>query len=238
MLGNVRVDGLVDYTRGQLECLAADLLRKRVDVPFRAPINVEVLLENTPDVHIEDMRGLREKYSVEGAVCTEDDTHELTVLVDYHLMNGPDDAGYNAVIAEEFAHIILHRAVIQQIKSIDDFIEFRKCPQWKQIELDARGFSAAVRMPEQLIMRRAEAVYPEVVDEHGFGDPHSIAKLVRNRLAEIFVTPVADMHARLVQWPCPVAARVIASADRQSAQLLPAPCDDSPRYSQRRLIDS
>jgi len=235
MLGNVRIDGIVEYTRGQIECRAADLLRRRVDVAFRAPINVEVLLENTPDVHIEDMLGLKNKYSVEGGVCTEDDTRELTVLIDYHLMNGPDDAGYNAAIAEELSHIVLHRGVIQQIKSMDGFIQFRRCPQWKQIELDARSFSAAVRMPEALISRRAEAVYREIMENTSFGDPHAAAMLVRNRLAEIFVVPVADMHSRLVQWPCQVMARVIASAERRSESLLSS--EPVHRYSQRAFID-
>ncbi len=237
MPGRISIEGIVEYSRGQLECMAIDLLRRRVDIEFRAPINVEVLLEGTPNVHLEEMPGLLNQFSVEGAVCTEAMTHELTVFVDTRIMNGPDDARYGAVVAEELSHIILHRGVIQQIRSIQDFLEVRRCPQWKRIELDARHFSASVRMPELLVNRKAESVYQEVVGRYGFNDPHEVEKLVRNRLAELFVVPVADMHARIIQWPCPVASRVIASVEDRSSMLRPHAEQAPAKYSQRKLIE-
>lgn len=236
MVGNVRVEGLVEYTRSQLECLAANLLRRRVDIPFRAPIRVQRLLESR-DVFVKPMSGLLNKYSVEGAVCNEFMTRRLTVFIDYHLMNGPDDARYNAVIGEELAHIELHRSQIHQVKCVEDFLELRRCKQWRQIERDARTFSAAVRMPESLITRHADAIYRQTVDDLGFGEPHTIAKVFRNRLAELFVVPVDDMHARLVQWPCSISARVIASVQAASDTLLPSGNEAPLPYVQRAFID-
>jgi hypothetical protein len=236
MVGNVRVEGLVEYTRGQLECMAADILRRRVDVPFRAPINVERLLESR-DIWIRPLTGLLNKFSVEGAVCNELMSKRLTVFVDYNLANGIDDARYAAVIGEEFAHISLHQSQIMQVKSVEDFLELRQCPQWRQIEKDARLFSAAIRMPEVLITRSAERIYRETVDEFGFGDPHGIAKFVRNRLAEHFVVPVDEMQSRLIQWPCPIMARVIASVQATSDGLLPSGESQPRTYSQRPLIE-
>lgn len=235
MSGNIRVEGLVEYTPGQLECMAAEMLRRRPDVPFRAPINVERLIESR-DVVIKPMDGLLNKFSVEGAVRTELLSRRITIYVDYHIFNGPDDARYGAVIGEELGHLTVHKAQIMQVKSVEDFLELRQCPQWRQIEKDARAFSAAIRMPELLITRRAESLYPEIVNEFGYGDPHAIAKHVRNRLAELFVVPVEDMHARLVQWPCQVMARVIASV-QDGRDTLIGNSSPRPGYTQRAFID-
>jgi len=233
---NVVVDGLVEYTISQLECQAQHFLRQRVDVPFRAPINVEVLLENMPGVTIRPKSNLIAQYSVEGAVCNDPETSDgRRVYIDFNLMNGFNDARYNAAVAEELAHLVLHPAMLMQVKSVEDFLEIRKCDQWKRIEVDARRFSAAIRMPESLIKESASAVYREIVDEHGFGDPLSIAKLVRNRLAQLFVVPLQDMHSRLIQWPCEVYAKVIASVVESSPVLI-APRQTAGQWSQPPLF--
>ncbi len=236
MIGNVRVEGLVNYTRSQLECHAAELLRTRSDVVFRIPVNVERLLEGIPNVDLRPMSGLLNKFSVEGAVCNQLLSKKITVFVDQNIFNGHDDARFAAVIGEELAHITLHPALIMQVKGVEDFLELRQCPQWRQIESDARLFSAAVRMPEFAIRRRAEGAYLRVIDEFGFSDPHAAALHVRNLLAEQFVVPVEDMQSRLIQWPCEIMASVIASVQgRHDSLQLSAPATP-PSYVQRKLL--
>jgi hypothetical protein len=201
MRSNVLVDGLVEFTPSQIEERASVFLRARVDVPKTLPIAVELLLENSKDVVLHMTDGLRDEHNVEGCVCNEFFSKLLTVYVDSSIADGPDDAWYNAVLAEELAHIELHRPLIQQIESIEDFQKVRLHPQWKRIELDALRFSLAIRIPVYTIAHEAEEAYVAVRREYGCTDPNRTALQVRNWLAGRYAVPFQDMHRRLSQFP-------------------------------------
>ena len=104
---------------------------------------------------------------------------------------------------------------------------------------DAKVYGAALRMPFRNLILAAETIYPEIVDEHGFGDLATVQKLLRNALAEKFVVPTEDMHRRLMQWPCRVYDRVAISTMCQEIVL----ADDyavahlSPRTIQRQMFE-
>jgi hypothetical protein len=221
MDGNVLVDGLIEYTPGQIEHKAADYLRRRVDVPTRIPIDVELLLENTRNVTLETCPGLLEEHSVEGCVCNCFMSRDLIVYVDEGIANGLDDARYSAVVAEELAHIELHMALVHQVTAVDDYIEIRQHPKWSRIEQDARLFSDAVRMPSGLLHDLAPRVYSEIIDQHGFCELSVVEKLVRNRMAELFCVHWNDIQKRLGQWPCSnLCNRICISVAARSETLL------------------
>jgi hypothetical protein len=218
----IQIDGLVEYSKSKIEAMVSEYLHHRVDVNTKTlPIDVELLLENTSDVTLKPADGLLMRFSVEGAVFNENGTRLLRVYVETHIMNGADDARYSAVLGEELSHIELHKALVYQVKSVDDYIEIKEHPKWPIIERDARHFSAALRMPAPAVVREAELCYPFIVDEHGFGEPHTIAKLVRNRLAEIFVVHPSEMNGRLADWPCSLYGRLYASVETKSQHILP-----------------
>jgi hypothetical protein len=158
-------------------------------------------LENTRDVVLRITPGLQKDHKVEGCVCNEFFSKLLTVYVDAGISDGPDDALYNAVLAEELAHIELHRPLILQVKSIEDFQEIRAHRQWKRIELDALRFSLAIRIPAHSITEEAEAAYATVIHEFGFSDSDRTTLQVRNWLAGRYAVPYQDMHRRLSQFP-------------------------------------
>jgi len=201
MHNNVLVDGLVEFTPSQIEDRVGHFLRNRVDIPKTLPIAIELLLENTSDVILRTMPRLREDHNVEGCVCNEFFTKLLTVYVDAGIADGPDDALYNAVLSEELAHIELHKPLILQVKSIEDFQEIRTHRQWKRIELDALRFSLAIRIPAHTIVDEAENAYSAVIREFGFSDSNRTALQVRNWLAGRYAVPFQDMHRRLSQFP-------------------------------------
>ncbi len=197
----VQVEGLVEYTSSQIENLAEGFLRSRVDVPRRVPTDVEMLLEGTPDVQLRIIPALLVKHNVEGCVCSQSRSRLLTVFVDRRIGDGSDDARYNAVIAEELAHIQIHRVLIEQIKSVEDFIETRQCDQWQQIERDAELFSLAIRIPASTIYEECCKAYREVVSEHGFHDTSLTLRQVRNALANTYAVNYEDMNRRITRWP-------------------------------------
>ena len=152
-------DGLVKYSALQLEELAIQTLRRRPDVDFAPPINLELLIENMPNGMLELREGLRFNHRTEGCVCKEKFSKRLTVLIDWSVYSGPW-VKYNAVLAEEFAHITLHPALFNFVQTPDDFVELQSDPQWSMFEGDARRFSLAIRLPELLLIREIEGGVP------------------------------------------------------------------------------
>ena len=201
MQSNVLVNGLIEFTPSQIEDRAARFLRNRVDVPNTLPVPIELLLENTGEVALRMSPGLRARHNVEGCVCNEFFSKLLTVYVDSGVADGPDDSLYNAVLAEELAHIELHRALILQVKSIEDFQEIRTHTQWQRVEQDALRFSLAVRIPTDTVPHEAEESYAAVIREFGYSDSHRTALQVRNLLAGRYSVPYQDMQRRLSQFP-------------------------------------
>ncbi len=120
-------------------------------------------------MRIEYRYDLISAFKVEGCVCKEFMSKAVTVFVDWSLLSKPWPE-YGAVIGEEFAHLHLHGSCFNFVNSVEDFIELQHDEEWHRFERDARYFSAAVRMPAELLVAEAEAVYPRVVDEHGFDD--------------------------------------------------------------------
>jgi Zn-dependent peptidase ImmA (M78 family) len=66
---------------------------------------------------------------------------------------------YRMTVAEELAHIHLHRQVIEQIDSPDGFRELHNHKQWGDVERDAKRYAAALLMPGQRLSASAERVY-------------------------------------------------------------------------------
>jgi hypothetical protein len=206
-------------TTSELEQMARDFWRRRVDLTLRIPVNIEVIFDG-PDLELDFLPGLLRGFNVEGCVCKYDRSKTLCVVVDSRIADGYNRAHYNAVIAEELAHIELHQGIFIQAKSPLDFIEIQRSPCWPQFEADAKQFSAAIRMPAHLISASVSRAYREVVNELGFSDIHTIEKLLRNRLAEQYVVPPEDMQRRLMRWPCQLGDRLANSIQVRSENLL------------------
>ena len=71
---------------------------------------------------------------------------ERVVGIDGKIADG-NERHYNVVVAEELGHIMLHRRIINQLESVEDFLELQRHPDWQLLDKDARSFGAAVLMP-------------------------------------------------------------------------------------------
>jgi hypothetical protein len=219
----IQIEGLIEYTDFELEQMAHDYLRARPDVQLKIPINVEALLQGCAGLgDIDTVPDITKYTRTEGVICRHTNGNDLKVFLDEATTNFGPKANYYAVVAEELSHILLHQSIFIQVKSITDFIEVQKSAQWHRIERDAKRLSAAIRMPYKNVILAAQDMYPEIVDEHGFGEAWAVNKLLRNALAEKFVVPQVDMHRRLMQWPCQIYDRAAISIQSQMHSLVSA----------------
>jgi hypothetical protein len=216
----MQTKGLFELTVTELEQKAKDLLRRRVDIDHVAPIRIEYLLESTENVELDVIDDLRCRFNIEAFIYKPYMTKTLRVYVDSAIFAGPK-ANYHCVLGEEWAHLQLHQSLILQVESEQDFVDLQNDPEWPRFEQDARYFSAAIRMPCDLLLHEANMEYGRVVAEHGFGDPAAVEKLLRNRLAQRFVVPNPEMAKRMKEWPCGIRSRVFSSLREHRAELRP-----------------
>lgn len=213
--------GLINYSELELDRMHRELFRRRPDVAFCAPVNLEKLLQNTKNVveirYVSD--GMMGKHKVAGCVCKRFMSHDIEIWVDAYYLTRPW-AEYSAVLGEEFAHIYLHPALFLYVDSIEDFVQLQCDPEWPRFEGDAKRFSTMVRMPAQLVIDAAEKAYPAAVDEHGFGDSVKIEKILRNALVPVFRVAPIEMQRRMVEWPCLLRDRIAQSVRVSSSALL------------------
>src|SRR5687767_8983178 len=126
---------LIGYTPSTIECMARELFRQRQDVKCVPPIRLEWLIENLrpDDIELEIVMGLLQNHGVEGGIWKEAGSRRQTVFVDWGIYMGPW-ADYNAVLGEEFAHLMIHPALLIQVKSVEDFIALQNQPEWEMYE--------------------------------------------------------------------------------------------------------
>lgn len=215
------VKRLVEFTTTQLEGLSQQVFRTRPDIELAIPVNLELLIEDLPNVSLVVKENLVVAHSIEGYVRKQEVLgHDIEVVVDKNIVDG-NWPRYNAVLGEEFAHLELHMALVHAVQTVDDFIQLQRDPAWPQYERDAKWFSLAMRMPAALLVQEAERLYPKIVDEHGYGDTARVEKFLRNSLAELFRVPPADMQRRMMDWPCHILQRIESSVQAKADFLIP-----------------
>jgi hypothetical protein len=206
------IDNPPTYTVRQLEEMArvylADAYGGDPPVP---PVDIDWLAEAVEGIDITDYPRLRTGYGIEGGVWRNADTGELVIVIAEEVMDDESPTGYaryRMTVAEELAHIRLHRTVIDQIDCPARFQELHRHPRWWEIERNAKRFAAALLMPPERILERAREVYPELVRVAGTGNAAAINHWLCERLAREFEVSRQSMGIRLREWPVRVTDQV------------------------------
>ncbi len=192
------------YNDPQLEDKARKLLDQRLGADFVIPIDVELVLERLQGVVLDFWPALKANHQVEGMVCRDTATGELCVFIDEELYRNRS----RMTVAEELGHIVLHRSVIEQVASPEDFLELQRHPLWHRMDRNAKRFAAAVLMPGDKVVEEAAALYPKLVRVAGFGHPQAIINQLAAQLAKRFEVSPQTMGYRLKEYPMKLVQRV------------------------------
>ena len=195
------------YTAAELEQKAHDLLHEQFGAIFPIPVDVDLLLERTPGVDLDYWPGLRTNHGVDGMVMRDPDTGELFVIIEGWLADH-QPTRYRMTVAEELGHLVLHGELIAQITEPDNFRELQQHSLWHTMERNAKRFAAALLMPPDEVTKRAERLYPQLVQAVGFDNPAAIVGQLAITLARKFGVSKQTMEIRLGEWPVRVKERV------------------------------
>lgn len=193
------------YTAAQLERLAHELLVERHGRDVPVPVDVELLLESEPGVLLDIVQGLQERFGVLGAVYRRA-ADRFLVLIDARLADNPNSHRYRFTVAEELAHLRLHRRVLEEVSDLASAFELMQDEAYHEMDRNARRFASAVLMPPGPLNDAADVLYPALVEEHGF----DLQALLENMaiLGLRFCVSREAMGYRMLNWPCRIVDRV------------------------------
>ena len=132
---------LPTYTVRQLEDRASKFLSQHFGQSVPVPVDIDLLVERE-GIDLDEWPKLRTNHGIEGGVWRDVESGQLYIYIAEELMADESPRGYGRyrmTVAEELAHIHLHRQVIEQIDSPDGFRELHNHKQWGDVEqsLDA-----------------------------------------------------------------------------------------------------
>ncbi len=221
-------------TAKELERLGENDLESRFGLALRAPVDVDFLVEKSEGIDLDFYPKLKANHGILGGVWRDVDTGELFIDIDEDLADDDSPLGwarYRMTVAEELAHVQLHRTLIDAINGAHDFHVLHNHPQWNDIERNAKRFAAAILMPASTLSMEAGRSYAHIVGRpeirprlreadaaSRWSDP--VTKWMCKELALRFEVSETAMKHRLGEWPARINDRVTQSLDAGSDSLL------------------
>ncbi len=202
-------DKLPTYSVRQLEAKAGQYLVDKFGPDVPIPVDIDLLVERE-GIDLDEWPKLRTNHGIEGGVWRDIGSGQLFIFIAEELMADESPRGYGRyrmTVAEELAHIHLHRAVIEQIDTLAKFRELQTDKQWADVERDAKRYAAALLMPGKALSASAERVYAELVRQAGTDNSEAVKKWLRTLLAKEFEVSETAMHHRLGEWPMKIYPR-------------------------------
>jgi Zn-dependent peptidase ImmA (M78 family) len=223
------------YTGRELEILSTKYLALHFGDDVLIPIDVDLLVEKAEGITLDFWPKLRANYNTLGMVARDADSGEFLVFIDADLADNESPGGqahYRMTVAEELAHIHLHRPLIEAVITPRDFRELHNHTQWAEIERDAKRFAVMLLMPTKQLMNQAREIYSQIVHQ-----PQIQAELIRSvsakerwaspikkwlchQMARRFEVSERTMDHRLGEWPSEVYKHVDAALEVGSDTLL------------------
>ena len=212
-------DLLREYTVVELEQIA-DKFHGRLGEKFGIPVDIDLLLENTEGVDLDIWPGLAANHELLGMAGINPDTAILYVYIDDELADkSASIRRYRMTVAEELAHILIHRPAIEAVKTVIDFKLIQNHQKWHLYERNAKRLAAALLMPAPYLLKDAPELYSEIIaclpEPYRFSNPDAIKNKITGLLAERYLVSVESMRYRLKEWPINVLDKIDQAVKKQ-----------------------
>ena len=187
------------YQISELERIARRLLEERFPEDVSVPVDIDYLAESEPGVSLDIMPGLRHKFGIAGAVVVHAEERQFTILIDQSVADG-NAAFYRFTLAEEFSHLVLHRSVLEQIKTLEDAARLHASPAYyDHLDRNATWLASALLMPESCLREDSRKSFTRL--RAATHDEPTLVYKLTIRLAQRYNVSQVAMSHRLRNWP-------------------------------------
>lgn len=202
------VNHLRTYNVAELERIAHEQLSK-LGSGFTIPLDIDYIIEQLPGVDLDYYPALRDNYGLDGMVGPDLDTGEIIIYIDVKLATSERFLRrYRMTVAEELAHLILHRRAIELVKDPKGFLGLHKLPNWYQYERNAKKLAAMILMPSEHVLKDSRDIYHRIVAHVGFDNAAVVKKFLASKLADHYEVSLQTMKIRLAEWPIKVIDKI------------------------------
>lgn len=147
------------YTVTELERIAARILQQRFPQGPSIPIDIDYLVDTEPNVSLDVAPRLRERCDVAGALVAHPEEGRFTILIDEGVADG-NAAFYRFTLAEEYAHLVLHRGILEQVRDLDDVVALQESQDYYDIlDRNAKRLASCILMPTEAMRQDARAQF-------------------------------------------------------------------------------
>ncbi len=185
------------YTTTQIEDAARRLLCERFPAGIPIPVDVDYLLEAEPGITLDIQPGLSEQ-GVPGLILNHPAERQLTVYIDARVADGLATF-YRFTVAEELAHIRLHRSVLAGVRTMEDFLALYHSEAYHYLDRNAKRLAGSLLMPEENLRADARAAF-EVLRPR-YTTAKDLQRQLKIRLAQRYIVSWEAMDIRLRNWP-------------------------------------
>lgn len=91
-------------------------------------------------------------YGVAGAVISHPDEARFTIVIDEKVADG-NLSFYRFTVAEEFAHLKLHRKLLATVTSLEEVIQLHEWERYSEIDRHAKWLASALLIPRRQCLR-------------------------------------------------------------------------------------
>ena len=202
----MKAEDVPTYSIPRLEQIAKLLLEERWP-GLTIPVDIDYIVEQEPDTILDYLPGLRTVYGVAGAVISHPEEARFTILVDEGVADG-NLFFYRFTVAEEFAHLKLHRKLLVAVSSVEEVMRLHEWERYHEIDRNAKWLASALLIPPGPVLEDAHRLYPDMVRRVGFANPEAVTARVIDRLSRKYLVSPSAMRYRLQNRPVDVLKKV------------------------------
>ena len=185
------------YNNTQIERKALEVLKLAYPDGIEVPIDIDFVAQGTSLVDdIVPANDLERKFDASAVIVYKADSR-IDILVDDETYRVRSGRGRFS-IAHELGHVVLHRVLWEQCRTIEDVMEMydRARKNHDHIERSANKFAEYILMPEKRLLNDASTIYEEIVRRFGFDSPEAIQSNLVSTLARRYKVSVTPMEIR------------------------------------------
>lgn len=202
------------HSRTQIETIVSKILSNHYPSGIRLSIDIDALVEGSGLVDdIVPIELLKDNFKVI-ATLYQKTNNRFAIIVDEDLFVR-NTARTSFSIAHEFGHIILHRTIYQNCKTVNEVITLnqRIKGHYRRIETEADYFAGSILIPMRTIVEGTAELYEGLVKLWGY-DMQVIPEKLCAHLAEVYQVTFQSMSIRLSQLR--LDKKVLAALQQQS----------------------
>ncbi len=142
---------------------------------------------------------------------------------------------YRFTVAEELAHLLLHRSVLAGVRTLEDFLELYHSDDYHYLDRNAKRLAGSLLMPEENVRGDARALFEALRPRHT--SPEMLQRQLKIRLAQRYLVSWEAMDIRLRNWPLRIQQAVEEKIGRIDRTRLARECGKLSPAEEQALAD-